>query len=77
MDLSDVTISPMIPVGVGVVSAVIKAQTGWSWIASIGAGIVPGAVLGLLAGVLLFWTVSGICWTWFRLFRHRTEKPPD
>jgi hypothetical protein len=77
MDLSDVTISPMIPVGVGVVSAIIKTHTGWSWIASIGAGIIPGAVLGFLAGLLLFWTVSGIVWMFLRLSGHQTHKPPD
>jgi hypothetical protein len=77
MDLTDVTIPPMILVGVGVVSVIIKTHTGWSWVASIGAGIVPGAVFGFLVCLLLFWTVYGICWTFLRLFRHRPQKPPD
>lgn len=77
MDLTDVTISPMIPVGIGVVSAVIKTRTGWSWIASIGVGIIPGAVVGFVAGLLLFWTLSGICLVFLRLSGRGPYKRRD
>lgn len=77
MDLTDLTISPMIPFGIAVGTSVIKTHTGWSWIVSIAAGIIPGAILGFVAGVLLFWVVSGICWTFWKLLRRHTSKPPD
>ncbi len=77
MDLTDVTISPMIPVGVAVVSAFIKTHTGWGWVASIGIGLIPGAVLGFVAGLLLFLSLSGVIFMFVRLFGHRTHKPPD
>jgi ABC-type uncharacterized transport system permease subunit len=77
MDLTDITISPMIPVGIGVVSAAIKIHTGWSWAASVAVGIVPGAVIGFLAGVLLFWTITGICLVFCRLTGRGPYKRPD
>jgi hypothetical protein len=73
MDLTDVTITPMTLLGVGVVSGTIKALTGWGWVASVGAGIIPGALLGFLVGLLLFWVLS---WVLSKLTR-RTDKPPD
>jgi hypothetical protein len=54
MDLTDVTITPMIPVGMAMVPLLLKSLTGWSTGVSFAAGIIPGAVIGLLAGLLLF-----------------------
>jgi hypothetical protein len=66
----------MILAGVGVVSVMIKTHTGWSWVVSIGAGIMPGAILGFLASLLLFWVVYGIGCTFLRLFK-RSQKSRD
>jgi hypothetical protein len=51
----------MILIGAGVLPAVIKSHTNWSWGISIAAGFIPGAVLGFLASLLLSWVVYWTC----------------
>jgi hypothetical protein len=76
MDLTDITIGPMIPAAIGVVLTAIKAHTGWSWVASLGAALIPGAVIGFAVGVFLFWTISGITWMFLRITGRLPTGPP-
>jgi hypothetical protein len=74
MDLTDLTVAPMIPLGIGIVSGGIRKYTGWHWLPSFAAGLIPGAILGLLAGSLLFLVAS---WILPKLLRRQPQKPPD
>ena len=71
MDLTDITITPMIPMGAFGVPLIIKSLTGWSGLVSFAVGIVPGVMLGFVTGLLLFWSIS---WVLRRVFGHRVRK---
>ncbi len=71
MDLTDITISPMIPVGMFTVPVVIKSLTGWSTWVCFAVGVVPGAAVGFLIGLLLFWAVS---WVLLKVFGRKLNK---
>jgi predicted membrane protein len=71
MDITDVTITPMIAVGMATVPVLVKALTGWSTGVSIAVGIIPGAAIGFLAGLLLFWAVS---WMLHKAFSRKINK---
>lgn len=58
MDLTEITIAPMIPMGIAV--ATVKTCTGWGWPASVAAGLIPGALIGFLVGLLFYVVVSWI-----------------
>jgi hypothetical protein len=68
MDLTDLTITPMMPVGVAVATALIKAATGWSLGVSLLAAAIPGAGGGFIVGVGLFYVIS---WSVRKLSRVR------
>jgi hypothetical protein len=58
MDLTDVTITPMIAMGIAVAGPIIKAVTGWGLGVSFLAGVIPGAVAGFFCGLGMFIALS-------------------
>ena len=72
-DLTDVTITPMIPVGIAAATVIIHWLSGWNiWIALV-AAVVPGAIAGFFLGVGLTIVAS---WLLERVLpRHKKSDP--
>jgi len=57
-DLTDVTITPMIAIGIGAVMFATLHYTDWGWPVAAGLGLTIGPVVGFGAGMLLTLIIS-------------------
>ena len=53
MDLTDLTVTPSIIVSIAITSVVIHTFSGWNILVSGIVAVNPGAIIGMIAGLLL------------------------